>query len=314
MVMHCTSGAESISEVVPRNVPRRSAVRVPVAKKRAARNHRTTCLNDAHDFWRFVPERSSGWIKTDVHVLKTMARIGCNPNYCTCFFLKFPPKNDSAGTSGSPICWWEIFRLTFGQRWWRWRVTLPQLPPLWGGRLDAALFHLCERWCCQGGWAMVFTFFMVPGVDVGNQKLIERVQTWLIFGKTWLKSRGWRGMEAKLGGLDFWGFICICHMSSGTSSPSKTLPAAMNPGLPAVLSGKNCHLHPMDWNISMLGLVAEADARAAYLLWVPRVALLWSELVAFCSLMDSGPLLSSLSDDQTCGMVTFNKLWYLSKI
>ena len=46
-------------------------------------------------------------------------------------------------------------------------------------------------------------------------------------------------MEAKLGDLDFWGFIWICHMSSGTSSPSKTLPAAMNPGLPDVFSGKN---------------------------------------------------------------------------
>ena len=33
---------------------------------------------------------------------------------------------------------------------------------------------------------MVFTVFMVPGVDVGNQKLSERVQRWLIFGKTWL--------------------------------------------------------------------------------------------------------------------------------
>lgn len=157
MVMHCTSGAESISEVVPRNVPRRSAVRVPVAKKRAARNHRTTCLNDAHDFWRFVPERSSGWIKTDVHVLKTMARIGCNPNYCTCFFWN----------SHQKMTLQELQGLQFvGGKSSVWRLVNVGDDGVWPCR--------SYRRYEVDGWTLPFSIFVNDGAARGGERWFSR--------------------------------------------------------------------------------------------------------------------------------------------
>lgn len=59
-------------------------------------------------------------------------------------------------------------------------------------------------------------------------------------------------------------------MSSGTSSPSKTLPAAMNPGLPAVFSGKNLPSTPDGLKHFHVGFGGLADARAAYLLMISK--------------------------------------------
>ena len=303
-MMHCTYAAESISEIVPIEMfPELLRGSRTCGQNKGGAEPQNNLLEWCPRFLTFC-----SW-----------AQLWVKQNRCTRFehdgwnwlepkllglWENFHQKNDAAGTSGSPICWWEIFRLTFGST----LVTMA---------CDPAAATAVMRWTAgrcpfPSLWTMVLpggvsdgerlSWFRVLMVDLWNN--LDQVQ--------WMKMNG--SETRRLGILNFGDLFGFITWVAVPHPPPRRFRQLWIQACQLFSQGKICHLHPMDWNISMLGLVAEADARAAYLLWVPRVALLWSELVAFCSLMDSGPLLSSLSDDQTCGMVTFNKLWYLSKI